>query len=342
MARLASSLVRRRARDLLIRAWVRRESVWDPPVTADGIFPLAVRLLAENVLNVTFEEPEQIIPNSSLPNHLVPIETAGFIDRERNRIVVAQKFRAEYRRFTGAHEIGHWVLHPGIKYHRDRPLQGSERWDPPVTADGIFPLAVGRLRLLAENVLNVTFEEPEQIIPNSSLPNHLVPIETAGFIDRERNRIVVAQKFRAEYRRFTGAHEIGHWVLHPGIKELQEDHPDSLWAGQVQAVLQTGLAVRDRCNDGELSEHGLASVRGRLVAQLGRLIDAPPPLDDTERFAGIWPPNSLPCFSSCGTCRSTRWHTRHGADSQQVLAATGRGIRSRYFRLGTPNANKEY
>ena len=29
-------------------------------------------------------------------------------------------------------------------------------------------------------------------------------------------------------------------------KELQEDHPDSLWAGQVQAVLQTGLAVRDR------------------------------------------------------------------------------------------------
>ena len=128
MARLASSLVRRRARDLLIRAWVRRESVWDPPVTADGIFPLAVRLLAENVLNVTFEEPEQIIPNSSLPNHLVPIETAGFIDRERNRIVVAQKFRAEYRRFTGAHEIGHWVLHPGIKYHRDRPLQGSERY----------------------------------------------------------------------------------------------------------------------------------------------------------------------------------------------------------------------
>ncbi len=68
-------------------------------------------------------------------------------------------------------------------------------------------------------------------------------------------------------------------------KELQEDHPHSLWAGQVQAVLQTGLAVRDRCNAGELSEHGLASVRGRLVARLGRLIDAPPPLDDAERFA---------------------------------------------------------
>ena len=75
-------------------------------------------------------------------------------------------------------------------------------------------------------------------------------------------------------------------------KELQEDHPDSLWAGQVQAVLQTGLAVRDRCNDGELSEHGLASVRGRLVARLGRLIDAPPPLDDAERFARHRPTRS--------------------------------------------------
>ena len=91
-------------------------------------------------------------------------------------------------------------------------------------------------------------------------------------------------------------------------KELQEDHPDSLWAGQVQAVLQTGLAVRDRCNDGELSEHGLASVRGRLVAQLGRLIDAPPPLDDTERFARHLATEfaAVFLFLSCGTCRSTR------------------------------------
>ena len=68
-------------------------------------------------------------------------------------------------------------------------------------------------------------------------------------------------------------------------KELQEDHPYSPWGGQVQAVLQDGLALRDRCNAGDISEHGLASARGRLAARLGRLIDAPPPLDDAERFA---------------------------------------------------------
>ncbi len=68
-------------------------------------------------------------------------------------------------------------------------------------------------------------------------------------------------------------------------KQLQTDHPDSSWAGRVQAVLQDGLALRKRCNAGGITEHGLASARGRLVARLGRLIDTPPPVADAERFA---------------------------------------------------------
>ena len=87
----------------------------------------------------------------------------------------------------------------------------------------------------------------------------------------------------ASYRRYRGAMRqtcVSHLLRR--CKELQEDHPDSPWAAQVQAVLQAGLDVRDRCNDGALGEHGLASVRGRLVARLG---DAPPRLDDAERFA---------------------------------------------------------
>ena len=137
-------------------------------------------------------------------------------------------------------------------------------------------------------------------------------------------------------------------------KELQEDHPDSLWAGQVQAVLQTGLAVRDRCNDGELSEHGLASVRGRLVAQLGRLIDAPPPLDDAERFARHLATEFAAVFLFLWdlSVDATNWRaeqairpavvirkvyggnrTRHGADSQQVLASVVRTARQRDLDL---------
>ena len=67
-------------------------------------------------------------------------------------------------------------------------------------------------------------------------------------------------------------------------KDLQAAHPDSPWAGAVQAVLRDGLALRDRSNAGEISEHGLASARGRLAARLGRLIDTAPPLAAAERF----------------------------------------------------------
>ncbi len=49
-------------------------------------------------------------------------------------------------------------------------------------------------------------------------------------------------------------------------KDLQAAHPDSPWAGAVQAVLRDGLALRTRSNAGEISEHGLASARGRLAA----------------------------------------------------------------------------
>ena len=40
-------------------------------------------------------------------------------------------------------------------------------------------------------------------------------------------------------------------------KALQEDHPYSPWGAEVKAVLQAGLDVRDRCQNGELTRRGL-------------------------------------------------------------------------------------
>ena len=137
-------------------------------------------------------------------------------------------------------------------------------------------------------------------------------------------------------------------------KQLQEDHPDSAWAGAVQAVLQDGLALRDRCNAGDISEHGLASARGRLAARLGRLIDAPPPLEDAERFAKHLA-NEFPAvflFLCDPSIDATNWRaeqairpavvtrkvcggnrTRKGADTQQVLASVVRTARQRKLDL---------
>ena len=120
-----------RATHLLRDLWHRRHSIWEPaPCSPDDIFPLDMRLIAEKGLGVRFEEPEEIQVPAHGPRNSVPVQTAGFIDRERNRIVVAQRFSHEYRRFTGAHEVAHWLLHPDFTYHRDRPLKGNERLMP--------------------------------------------------------------------------------------------------------------------------------------------------------------------------------------------------------------------
>lgn len=129
MTRLRADQVRATATRFLRRLWRRRQDIWHPaPLSPDDIFPLDVRTIVEAGLGIRFEDPEQIPPATPVAAQVVPVETAGFIDREKGRIVVAQKFPNEYRRFTGAHEIGHWLLHPNLTYHRDRPLKGSERF----------------------------------------------------------------------------------------------------------------------------------------------------------------------------------------------------------------------
>ena len=133
-------------------------------------------------------------------------------------------------------------------------------------------------------------------------------------------------------------------------KHLQAAHPDCSWAGEVQAALLHGLVLRDRANAGEISEHGLASARGRVVARLGRLIDEPPPTADAERFARHLA-NEFPAvflFLCDPSIDATNWRaeqairpavvtrkvcggnrTRRGADTQQVLASVVRTARQR-------------
>ena len=122
----------------------------------------------------------------------------------------------------------------------------------------------------------------------------------------------------------------------------------------MQAVLQDGLALRDRCNAGEVSEHGLASARGRLAARLDRLIDAPPPLEEAERFAKHLA-NEFPAvflFLCDPSIDATNWRAeqairpavvtrkvcggnraRKGADTQQVLSSVVRTARQRKLDL---------
>ena len=137
-------------------------------------------------------------------------------------------------------------------------------------------------------------------------------------------------------------------------RELREDHPHDPWAAHVQDVLQAALDLRDRRDGGGLSDHGLASARGRLLARLARLINAPSRLDDADRFAAhlatefaavfafLWDPSVdatnwraeqaiRPAVVIRKVCGGNR--TRHGADTQQVLASVVRTASQRHLDL---------
>ena len=131
MSRPLATCARATATEFLRDLWCRRSTIWMPtPASPDEIFPLDLRTVVEDGLGIRFDDPEYIPSATPVPCQSVPVQTAGFIDREGGRIVVAQQFQSDYRRFTGAHEVGHWLLHPKLRYHRDRPLKGTERLMP--------------------------------------------------------------------------------------------------------------------------------------------------------------------------------------------------------------------
>jgi Zn-dependent peptidase ImmA (M78 family) len=51
---------------------------------------------------------------------------AGEMDRFQRRILISTRFSTESQRFTLAHEFGHYILHPGKIYFRDRELAAPD------------------------------------------------------------------------------------------------------------------------------------------------------------------------------------------------------------------------
>lgn len=47
------------------------------------------------------------------------IEVSGRLERLKRTIVISLAFPLEYQRYTLAHEIAHWIFHPGLVHHRE-------------------------------------------------------------------------------------------------------------------------------------------------------------------------------------------------------------------------------
>jgi len=94
---------------------------------------------------------------------------------------------------------------------------------------------------------------------------------------------------------------------------LSTDHPRASLPGQVQEILHDALAVRDRHAAGEISTHGAAIARGRLIGRLSAILEQSTSVAAIRRFAQHvnreW--DALFTFLFALTTDATNWRAEH-------------------------------
>lgn len=110
-----------KVRELHLQIWKERAVLWpDREAHPLDVIDPAV---AANVLRIDLQYHQEL----SFGLIGSKYETAGLLDRNLGVIAIATKFGPQVSRFTTAHELGHWVLHPkNVIQHRDRPIHGHE------------------------------------------------------------------------------------------------------------------------------------------------------------------------------------------------------------------------
>src|SRR5438552_3002779 len=103
----------------------RREFARGAAISPIGLLPIMPDRIITELLGMRLERPEQIPEETDGPS--IGSMIGGVIDRRLGLFGVAGNLTIESQRSTLAHELGHYFLHPGLLYHRDIPLIGSER-----------------------------------------------------------------------------------------------------------------------------------------------------------------------------------------------------------------------
>ena len=114
--------IEREARKLQYEVWTKRGLLWstEPPVLA----MFEPRVVAR-CLDLEFELRDGMEAEAGRRSGF---EAAGALDRRRGVLAVSSRYAYPTQRFTAAHEIGHYVLHPWIGdkiVHRDRAVDGG-------------------------------------------------------------------------------------------------------------------------------------------------------------------------------------------------------------------------
>ncbi len=118
---LDKQIIQHEAREVQKLIWSRRGEIW--PEGSPQLIQMLEPEIAAYVLGINFEFHQELI---LLNRQNSKNEIAGLLDRQSRKIAVAERFPETTIRFTGAHEIGHWVLHVDEMMHRDRPVKGLD------------------------------------------------------------------------------------------------------------------------------------------------------------------------------------------------------------------------
>ncbi|ATH83146.1 ImmA/IrrE family metallo-endopeptidase [Pseudomonas sp. KHPS1] len=110
--------------------WLHRE-IWDgKELLWPDHQPTPIQMLqpdaAAHILGFDYDE----LPNLGSPRFgrgNQQYRAAGVLNRPANKIAISLEYPLHVRRFTGAHEIGHCMLHDDEIMHRDMPLDGGPR-----------------------------------------------------------------------------------------------------------------------------------------------------------------------------------------------------------------------
>jgi Zn-dependent peptidase ImmA (M78 family) len=109
------------------------------------------------VLGLTYEEHPDL-GNNVFSFRGQRSKVAGLVDRQSRKIAVSTEFQRQTIRFTAAHEIGHWVLHPYEVMFRDKPIDkyNTERTRPIVEKEADYFAACF---LMLEKLLSKIFQD---------------------------------------------------------------------------------------------------------------------------------------------------------------------------------------
>lgn len=103
--------------------WKRRAELWPNSASMSPIDVLDPAKAAE-LLNVSVTYADSLGVYSDRHEK---IAVAGLLDRASSQIMISSEFPVRTQRFTAAHELGHFVLHPHMAaIHRDRALDGGQ------------------------------------------------------------------------------------------------------------------------------------------------------------------------------------------------------------------------